>query len=130
MILLLAHKRIIRIAKIESFVRVHPVMWHRQLFEIMIAENVPGCLLKRMKPNALVTGIDVTVVSDLVAIQHRATAAATVLHGTQFRFLKKKKLLQIIQIKTKIYPISKTLKYLFDVDKAILAKLPLFRSRL
>lgn len=88
MILLLAHKRIVRIAKVESLVGVHPVMRHRQLLEIMIAKGMPGCLLKRMEPDALITGIDVIAVGDFVVVQHRATAAATVLHRTQFRFLK------------------------------------------
>jgi len=90
MILFLANKCIIRVAKIESFVRVHPVMRYRQLFEIMIAENMPRGLLKRMEPNALVTSVDITIVSDLIVIHYCATAAATVLHGTQFRFLRKK----------------------------------------
>lgn len=87
MILLLTNKRVVRIAEIEPFVGVHPVVRHRQLLEIVIAERVPGRLLERMEPNALVTGVDVTAVGDLVIVQHRAAAAAAVLHGAQFRFL-------------------------------------------
>jgi len=54
----------------------------------MVAKNVPRCLLERMESNALITSVDVIVVSDFVAVQHCTTAAATVFHGTQFGFLK------------------------------------------
>lgn len=102
MIFLLAHERVVRVAEIESLVRVDAVMRHWQLFQIVVAENVPGCLLKGVKPDALVACIDVAVVGDLVAVEDCAAAAATVLHRAQFRFL-------------------------LDVNKPILAQFPLLR---
>lgn len=87
MIFLLAHERVVRVAEIESLVRVYAVMRHWQLFQIVVAENVPGRLLKGVKPDALVACIDVAVVGDLVAVEDCAAAAATVLHRSQFRFL-------------------------------------------
>lgn len=89
MVLLLTDKSVVRIAEVESFVGVHPVMRYRQLLEIMIAEGMPRGLLERVEPNALVTGVDVAAVGDLVVVQHRAAAAATVLDSAQLGFLEK-----------------------------------------
>ena len=88
MILLLADERVVRVAEVEPLVRVHPVMRHRQLLEIVVAEHVPGCLLKGVESDALVAGVDVTVVRHLVAVENGAAAAAAVLHCAQLRFLR------------------------------------------
>lgn len=90
MILLLADERVVRIAEVEPFVRVHPVMRHRQLLQIVVAEHVPGCLLKGVESDALVAGVDVAVVCHLVAVENGAAAAAAVLHCAQLRFLRGK----------------------------------------
>jgi len=130
-ILFLTDECVVRIAKIKTFVGVHPVMRYRQFFEIVIAKNVPGCLLKRVKSNALITGVDVIAVGDFVAVQHRAAAATAVLHSAQFGFLKNNRMLE----RKKRRMIGVNLReqvrvHLFDVNKTILAEFSLLRSRL
>jgi len=104
----------------------------------MIAKGVPRRLLERMEPDALITGIDVTTVGDFIVVQYRATAAATVFHGAQFRFLKTRGSRRIgMKIisreitpsdRTRVYRCGK--QYLLDMNEAVLAELPFLGGRL
>lgn len=79
-ILLLAHKRIVRVAKVESFVGIHAVVGRRpgigsrtvrrqryglslrfylQILHGAVQQGAPGCLLKDRKPNTLIVGIQI-----------------------------------------------------------------------
>lgn len=86
-IFLLTYKCVIGIAEIESLVCVHSIMRHRKFLQIMIAENVPGSLLKGVKSDALVTGVYVAIIGHFVAVNNCTAATATMFYGTQFRFL-------------------------------------------
>lgn len=82
MIFLLTHERVVRVAEIESFIRIHPIMGHWKFFQIMITENMPGCLLKGMKSDTLVTSIYVAIIRHFIAIENCTATTATVFYSS------------------------------------------------
>lgn len=82
MIFLLTHERVVRVAEIESFIRIHPIVGHWKFFQIMITENMPGCLLKGMKSDTLVTGVYVAIIRHFIAIENCTATTTTVFYSS------------------------------------------------
>lgn len=57
MILFLTHKSIICIGEIESFICIHFIIRRRQFLEMLIHQRMPSVLLKGLKLDALVVGV-------------------------------------------------------------------------